>query len=267
VKSRPTAASLVGPALLACASCGWDYLDAIRANTLTSTTGQMDATADGTVGAAGSPDAPGDGNAESDDAPDGQPLGAGGPIDGSSAIEAGDATLPPDANPSAEACSSSQTAARAWNFDTTTEGWVAPAGSGAQTTLVWTGAIGNPNPGSLAADISALDGSNHSTLVQYSGSPALGNLSGRTISAWVMVESSTTQDAKLFVQTTSFAWADNGTIHLAPHVWTCMSLSVSGPSYNTLSPPYDPTMGLRIGIELGVGASPFRLYVDSVRYY
>ncbi len=79
------------------------------------------------------------------------------------------------------------------------------------------------------------------------------------------LESGTSPQVKLFVQTgTTYAWADAGTVVLAPRAWTCLSLDLSAPQYN--QPNYDPTKVITLGFETQA-IDPFRLFVDDVRYY
>jgi hypothetical protein len=95
--------------------------------------------------------------------------------------------------------------------------------------------------------------------------PSASDLSNRIVSAWLWLDSGPSPHVKVFAQTgTMYKWADNGTLFLVPNQWTCVSLPVSTPVYS--QPNYDPTKVVAIGFEM-LGTAPFRVLVDSVRYY
>jgi hypothetical protein len=172
------------------------------------------------------------------------------------------------ASPSAtDPCAAGIAPAREWSFDSTLEGWSVETDTGVPATVAWTGASGNPSPGALQADVTpaATDsGTVTGAWVSYVPSSPI-DLSNRTISAWVWLESGESPHLKTFVQTgAQYNWADNGTVHLFWHEWACVSMPVSTPSYT--QPNYDPTRAIRLGFEM-LGLTPFRLYIDSVRYY
>jgi hypothetical protein len=156
---------------------------------------------------------------------------------------------------------------REWTFDTDSEGWVFLMNPGVSGGVSWTGAAGDPSPGTLDVDVTSVPpdaGTANGGWVEFQATP-LGNLSGRVLSAWVWLEAGPTPNLKIFVQTGSqFVWADNGTVHLQPHVWTCVSLAVSSPAY-TNGPDYDPQNVVRLGFEM-LSPEPFHVYVDSVGY-
>jgi hypothetical protein len=204
-------------------------------------------------------------------------LDAGAPVD--AAAEQGSSDEPSDSADDAEPlpvdgdvasnlpCTSGAPPLRSWTFDSDTEGWVLLLNSGVSGGVSWTGSTGDPSPGALEVDVTQMPADAGTPMGGWAEfqATALGNLTGRVVSAWVWLESGTTPNLKLFVQTGSqFTWADNGTIHLVPHVWTCMSLAVSSPSY-TNGPDYDPQNVVRVGFEM-LGPTPFRVYVDSVSY-
>jgi hypothetical protein len=210
------------------AACAWVSLDAI-------------APLPGAIDAAPPPDAvPADADASGDDAP---------PI-----------------SPSSPACAVAAAPVNQWTFDSSIEGWSIATDTGAQATLVWSAAMGDPAPGALQVDVtpSLSDASLTGAWVRLlMAAPA--DFSGRTISAWIWLDSGPSPHLKTFVQTgTMYEWADNGTLFLAPHQWTCLSLAVSTPSYS--QPAYDPTKVVALGFEM-LGTEPFRLFIDSVRYY
>jgi hypothetical protein len=153
-----------------------------------------------------------------------------------------------------------------WTFDVSVEGWTISAETNVDAGLTWTSAMGNPSPGALEVSVTPRKsdaGVTSGAWPQYD--VTLGDLSNRTISAWVWLESGPSPELKLFVQTgTQFVWADNGTVRPSPEAWTCVSLPVSSPSYN--QEDYDPTDVVRLGFQL-FGAEPFRVYIDTVRIY
>jgi hypothetical protein len=187
---------------------------------------------------------------------DGSPPSAG--DDGAAAAE-----TPPPADP----CAAAVTPAREWTFDSSVQGWSVETDTGVPATLTWTGAAGDPSPGALQADIApaATDsGTVTGAWVSFVPESPL-DLSGRTITAWVWLDSGDSPNLKTFVQTgDQYNWADNGTVHLFAHEWTCVAMPVSAPSYR--QPNYDPTRAIKLGFEM-LGLSPFRLLIDSVRYY
>jgi hypothetical protein len=230
------------------AGCGWEEIDAL----IPPAGGGFDA-------GSGTPDAAG---LDTTEPPDATPAEGVAPDNGSDA-----AVATGDVDASSLPCNSSVTPVRAWTFDSDTEGWVFLLNSGVSGGVSWTGSTGDPSPGALEVDVTSLPadaGTLNGGWVEFQAT-ALGNLTGRVVSAWVWLDSGTTPNVKVFVQTGSqYTWADNGTVHLMPHVWTCLSLDVSSPSY-TNGPDYDPQNVVRLGFEM-LGPTPFRVYVDSVSY-
>jgi hypothetical protein len=202
----------------------------------------------------------------------GSPAGTSGP-GADSAAEGPDASgsgEPADATgeegpipPPTEDCTSSATGIDQWTFDTTVEGWTLMLDPDVQASIAWASSVGDPAPGAVQVDVTpaASDaGTINGGWLEFNG--ALGDLSERTASAWVWLDSGTTPHLKLFVQTGSqYGWADNGTVYLPYRTWVCVTLPVSSPEYQQAS--YDPTDTVRIGLEM-LGAAPFRVYVDSV---
>jgi hypothetical protein len=188
------------------------------------------------------------------------------PVDAPPADASGGFDDGPPISPSSPACAAPATPVNQWTFDSTVEGWSIETDTGAQATLAWSAATGDPAPGSLQADVtpSSSDASLTGAWVRFlMTTPA--DLTGRTISAWAWLDSGQSPHLKTFVQTGAmYEWADNGTIFLGTHQWTCLSLPVSTPSYS--QPSYDPTKVVALGFEM-LGTGPFRLFIDSVRYY
>ena len=170
-----------------------------------------------------------------------------------------------DGSSSSLACSSTATPVQEWPFDTTIDGWIIGVNSGVNATLTWTGSTGYPTPGALQVDFTPgpLDsGVNSAVWIHIEVPPS--DLTGRTLSAWVWLNSGPSPEFLTYVQTgTSYAWADDGEHTVAPQTWTCLSLPVSNPAFS--QPGYDTTQVIRIGFEM-ISNSPFRVFVDTVRY-
>jgi hypothetical protein len=222
--AAPTVLALLGAAT-ATGACGWDQLDAI---------GPLPATS----------------------GPDGGP-----------SVDAGGAEASPDPGPTASTPCAPQTQTTAqWTFDATVQGWTFTLDTGVQASLAWTGDAGDPAPGALALAATPRPGDAGTATgawLQYD--TPLGDLTSRTVSAWVWLDSGTSPHLKVYAQTgPEYVWADNGTVELAPHLWTCVSLPVSSPSYDQAA--FDPTDVVRIGFEM-LGTEPFRVLVDTVTVY
>ena len=182
-----------------------------------------------------------------------------------------DAFAAPDAidglmgTPASTGCNASTASGQEWTFDSTIEPWTFELDNGVQATPTWTGAFGDPDPGALQIDVAP--NPNDASLTGGWLHVALPStdLSSVTIYAWAWLESGEVPHLKTFVQTgTMYKWADNGTIYLAPHQWTCLSLPVSTPAYS--QPQYDPTKVVSLGFEM-LATAPFRLVFDTVRYH
>jgi hypothetical protein len=170
-----------------------------------------------------------------------------------------------DTEPSTLPCTVATPTVQAWTFDSSVQGWTLSLDSNVQASLTWTDATGDPSFGALQVDVTpSVDaGTNTGGWVEYSAS--LGDLSSRTISAWAWLDMGAAPHLKLFVQTGSqYAWADNGTTFLSPHAWTCLSLRVASPAYEQAM--YAPDDVISVGFEM-LGATPFRLFIDSVQIH
>jgi hypothetical protein len=241
-------------------ACSWDHLDAI---------GALPAGPDASLGATldaegqdviGAPDGA---SADTRMSIDGQPLDERPDFDANEGSSAPEASALDGATPSL-ACNDLQAPVRQWAFDADVEGWTFFGNPSVRGTVSWVGSTGSPAPGALKVDVTQLDNTltAQGSWVQYA--TPLGPLGGRTVSAMIWLDAGPSPRVKLFVQTgTQYAWGDGGTVVLTPLTWTCLTLSVSEPSYN--GPNYDPSSVMALGFEL-LGSEPFRVYVDSVRY-
>jgi hypothetical protein len=192
-------------------------------------------------------------------------------IPGQDASTGADASAP-DAEASVEAASSQACLGavppvREWMFDAGAEGWTLTIGNGVDAGLTWTSTTGDPSPGALEVDFTppVTDAGTESTIwVHWVQDTNPVDLTGRTVAAWVWLDTPTSPRFLTFVQTqTEYAWADEGVVTLTPRTWTCVSLPLAMPAFS--QPAYDPTHVIRIGFEM-LGTSPFRIYIDSVRY-
>jgi hypothetical protein len=151
----------------------------------------------------------------------------------------------------------------AWTFDSSVESWALSLDTGVKATSAWTGSTGYPTLGAVDIQITPQPndaGDTNGGWIQYA--QAFGDLSGRTVSAWVWLESGKSPDLQFFAKTGSqYVWGDNGTVHLHPQTWTCISLPISAPYYT--QPGYDPTDVVTIGF-LFLGTDSFTVYVDTV---
>jgi hypothetical protein len=222
-------------------ACGWANLDALETAPLTAEVGSPDTSVDvKDLDARSMHDASDRRSTEAGQKPD-----------------AGALTFP---------CTNTETTVMEWTFDTSVSGWLISAQTDVQASLAWTSAEGKPSPGALQIEVTPREsdaGATSGAWPQFG--MKLGDLSGRTISAWAWLDSGPSPELKFFVQTGSqWVWADNGTVHLSPKVWTCVSLPVSSPAYSGEN--YDPTDVVRLGFQV-FGVSPFRLFVDTVRIF
>jgi hypothetical protein len=186
--------------------------------------------------------------------------------DGAAEAVESDASTAPDGDLSSLACSGNQATLYSWTFDSGTQGWALALDTGVMATLEWTASVGQPSLGALEVSITPKEddgGTVNGGWLKYPH--AFGDLSGRTVSAWVWLESGESPNLKVFAQTgTQYVWSDNGTVHLRPRTWTCVSLPISTPSYD--QPDYDPTDVVNIGFEL-LGSTSFQVQIDTIRIY
>jgi hypothetical protein len=188
------------------------------------------------------------------------------PVDATGAKDASTADASPDGEASSLPCTGDQTTVYDWTFDSTVEGWALDLDKGVTASFTWTGSTGYPSLGAVEVQIIPAQndgGAPNGGWIQYAH--AFGDLSGRTVSAWVWLESGPSPYLQVFAQTGSqYAWGDNGTLRLRPRTWTCVSLPISTPYYN--QPGYDPTDVVTVGF-LFLATASFAVYVDTVRIY
>lgn len=172
----------------------------------------------------------------------------------------------PDGKVSSLACTGGETTIDDWTFDSDVEDWALSLDTGVKASFAWTDSTGYPSSGAVEVNITPEQndaGSPNGGWIQYSH--AFGDLSGRTVSAWVWLESGTSPALQFFAKTgTQYVWGDNGTVRLQPQTWTCVSLPISTPYYS--QPGYDPTDVVTIGF-LFLGTASFVVYVDTVAIY
>ena len=184
------------------------------------------------------------------------------PAEGGGSGDTGAGSDGPSSNP----CMTQTTPIDEWTFDSEVAPWTFAFDTGVQATLTWTGTVGQPALGAIEFDVTPRPsdgGSTSGAWIEYD--TALGNLTGRTVAAWVRLVDGTSPQFKVYAQSGSqYIWEDNGTVTLAPQTWTCVSLPVSSPSFNQAD--YDPTDVIRIGFEM-LATLPFRLDLDTVVVY
>jgi hypothetical protein len=241
---RPEAATMIVAVSSALAACDWANIDAIAPLPVS-----------------------GDGIADVTLPVTGEEIGEASPPADESLDSANSSEVERDAfSTTSLPCTSNAVAVEQWTFDATAQGWTLLLDTDVAATLTWTGTTGNPAAGALEVDTNPAPSDaavlRGAWLVLDQTPPS--DLSDRTLSAWVWLDSGPSPHLKAFAQTgTQWAWADGGTFLLTPHAWTCVSLSASAPAYNQAN--YDPTDVIRIGFEM-LGPAAFRVYVDSVRY-
>ena len=79
----------------------------------------------------------------------------------------------------------------------------------------------------------------------------------------VLVQSGSDLTAKLYVQTTDYAWADSGNVPVETGVWTCLSLDLANPGYENEG--YDPNNVIAIGVRVR-GLGEVTVLFDDVAY-
>jgi hypothetical protein len=163
-------------------------------------------------------------------------------------------TPPNDASGPPASCSQAGSPIMTWSFDTDVQGW-ALSGAG---TMVWNATVGSPSPGALEVDW------NNGQAIQARLVQALGNLSGRIVTASVWLDTGTGVQARIFVQTgTRSVWADSGYVTLKAGQWTCLALDIDNPVFSRQQ--YDPTNVQVLGVDMQAGGTA-RLYIDTVAY-
>jgi hypothetical protein len=250
--ARPILGSMIVPMALGLSACGWTELDAVS-------WGAADARAhsqNGTDGSNKGTDGSGEGTDGANDGTDGA----------NEAIDASNDGASPDAEVSTAACTGDKATIYNWTFDSDVDGWALSLDTGVKASFAWTGSTGYPSSGAVEVAITPEQndgGSPNGGWIQYSH--AFGDLTGRTVAAWVWLESGTSPYLQFFAKTgAQFIWGDNGTVRLHPQTWTCVSLPISTPYYS--QPGYDPTDVVTIGF-LFLGSDPFAVYVDTVTIY
>jgi hypothetical protein len=259
-------AAVLAAIWVAHSACDWEDLDAIVPLQGAGDDQAYDAevVADGTETADVPEGEPADARVGADSDALSQDATSGG--DGADSANALDA-LAGDASESSAACATaSASGVKQWTFDTSTEGWSLLDGAG--VTVTWANNVGSPTAaGALEVDGLPVtdDAASSQSHVGFDESPAV-DLSGRTLAAWLWLDSGTSPSLKLFVQTGRiYTWADGGSVVLPLRTWTCVSLNVSAPAYASQNGVYDPTNVIRVGFEFD-GSASYRVYVDSVMY-
>lgn len=157
-------------------------------------------------------------------------------------------------------CAGGPVPVQTWSFTTDVQSWTFFSGMTSSGTVRWTGTTGNPDPGAIQFD--ATGGSGTIGDILFSSSTAI-NLSGRTLSAWVMLATTKSVSVNFIAATTLTSTGYGPSVPLTPGSWTCVSFNPDSPTSALAG--YDPSQIRYIALQ-PVGSSPFRLYVDQVRY-
>ncbi len=179
---------------------------------------------------------------------------------------------------------------KVWTFDTTVEGFIVQDSSAAvdvdpvpkaDVMISHNADDGEPDPGSVQMDIP------YSAASQYVSMgvnlPQAVDLTGKTIKAWVMIQSgygdaedlmTAPGNAKLYVKTgADYIYASAAVANLTTAgVWVEITFDPELPGY-TAEPmaSYDPTKVMEIGIQLdtsstSISAAPAVVLIDSISY-
>jgi hypothetical protein len=180
--------------------------------------------------------------------------GQGGSIDASQPdVGAADRSPPNDTSSPPTTCGPPGAATKLWSFTSNVDGW-----DFADGTMVWTGAVGDPDPGALQVDWTG------ALPVHPRRVEALGDLRGHVVTAHVWVAPGAAVGIKVFVQTGQrYWWADGGMVTPPAGQWTCVTLDIDNPAFGRQQ--YDPRDVQVLGLELQTTSSG-RAYVDQVEY-
>jgi hypothetical protein len=220
--------------------------------------GSLGGSAGGAGGSAGSPGGGGGGGGG------GLGGGPGGSAGATSGTGAG-GTLGNGGSVDGGAGTDGTTAAFAWYFDTSTEGFtLSPFGlpgnlfgadASAPPTLVWDGTAGNPSPGSLALTGTFTD-YDQSLFTTIASNPPV-NGTGKTIHAWVKLDAgSFPSGGGVQIQASS---AGDGSVFgtltmLSAGTWVDVTLDLG--AAHTATPAFDPSQLTQIGIQFSTGDPP-----------
>jgi hypothetical protein len=226
--------------------------------------------ATGVTGSAGSPGGPAGGAGASAGSPGASGLGGlgGGGISGSAGSMGGSGaggTTGGGGSVDGGAGADGTTAAFAWYFDASTEGFMlSPFGlpgnlfgadASAPPTLVWDGTAGNPSPGSLAL-IGTFTDYDQSLFTTIALNPPV-NGTGKTIHAWVKLDAgSFPSGGGVQIQASS---AGDGSVFgtlttLTAGTWVDVTLDLA--AAHTATPAFDPSQLTQIGIQFWTGDPP-----------
>jgi len=148
---------------------------------------------------------------------------------------------------------------RVWSFDADLEGWTRVNNGNKTATLTWSESVGKPVAGALRYDATSGNG-----LIgdMVNSLPTVVDLSGRTLSAWVRLQSGSAQVN--FMAATALANPAIGPkVTLSANTWTCVSFDPDNPT--SVPSGYDASRVRYIGLQ-STGSAPFQIYVDQVAY-
>jgi len=91
------------------------------------------------------------------------------------------------------------------------------------------------------------------------------DLSGRVLSAYVYLDTTTAVEAEIFLQTgNTLVWASSGRVSVPPKTWTCLSVDVDNPP--TITNGYDTADVRYFGVQIQRVGTGNHVYVDQFAY-
>lgn len=155
-----------------------------------------------------------------------------------------------------DACSGAGTETVVLTYASDLEGFVILSGN---ATVTHSSTFGSPDPGAMEV----MTSSNRAIILAHDESPAV-DMTGRTLSANVFIQSGSTVQVWLYVQTGSnSAWTDSQYLSLASGVWNCITMDMSNP--DNPHPEFDPADVRAWGIRITSNGG-FEVYVDQFAY-
>ena len=127
--------------------------------------------------------------------------------------------------------------------------------------MAWSDLISHSSPGALRADVSVhgFDDMNYFRYFHES----LGDLSGKTITAYIYLESGPFMIATIYALDADWYWANGDWVTLSVGEWVCAALELDAPLNTTGS--FSPTTILDVGVGFQ-GDGDAILVLDDVGY-
>lgn len=146
-----------------------------------------------------------------------------------------------------------------YSFSASLEGWMFKPNAGYTGSAQWSSqSIGDP--GSIEVAVTSGSGA---TLLGWLYAPMpVGDLSSRYSAIWILTTSTGVQ-IKHYARNASGDWADGGSVSLMPNVWTCITLDLATPAFNT--PAFDSGNVDELGVTIE-GTAPITAWADGPGY-